>query len=486
MLNLFTNDGSKNELEELKYCISELNKNNIKYTVNTINSSLLMEINDKVKSLIEETKVIARRKGYYIAITGGFVRDLFLRRSSKDVDFIVFKGDLTDLTETLSIKLNAKIGKMSNKTLTTQLRFSDDIIFEFNETRTERYETNSRVPTVNRGSLIEDLYRRDFTINALLMIDDKCIDIFDGLKDLSNKLIQTTREPAIVFKEDYLRMFRAIRFACELDFEIAEYVKEGIMLNVNRILNVHKERILHELQLSLKANETKTFDLMVELKLMQVLFPEVVDKQLDPKVYRVNTVYDKIKAKFAYLKRNNNIDNINVFLATILMEMKNTHKDDLNARIYELDKIKSKLKSMKFSKKDIWTILLMIKYSKIIFHFAEMSGMSVLDKRLFLQDVGEQINNIIALNLAENEVKMNKNEFLEHIIDELRELQKNKELIFVNPAISGSDIKELFNVEGHRIKELKDALILAIMGEKIQNTREECINFLKQYIANGV
>ncbi|MHA1304936.1 MAG: CCA tRNA nucleotidyltransferase [Candidatus Heimdallarchaeaceae archaeon] len=465
-------------LSDFEWCIKELQKHQIDYSVHTIAPETMNLIEREVLEKINQVRKIAKKLNCSIGIIGGFVRDLLLKKPSKDVDFVVFRGDLNELTNRISTELYAKIGKMSNLTLTTQVRFENNIVFEFNATRKEKYEGFSRLPKVEKGNIVDDLYRRDFTINALIMFEDKYIDIFNGTTDLQNKIIQTTREPKVVFAEDYLRMFRAVRFACSLGFQIEKKVKEGIKQNIRRILDVPHERILEELKLSLEADAKRAFDLMVELKILSTLFPEITNKKLDPLTYTFSRVYDKIGAKLDYLQTKRNVKDVSTLLSVIMMEMCSEDKNnDSEQSKTSAVTIKHKLREMKLSNKEIAKILTLAKYHSFLFKFADYSS-GILEKRLFLRIVDKELDEIIDLNLAENHVRKMKKE-LEPIIKDLRELSKKPDLIFVKPILNGHEIQHLFGIQGQEIGELKEALRMAIMKEEIPNTKEACINYIK-------
>ncbi|MCK4845915.1 MAG: CCA tRNA nucleotidyltransferase, partial [Candidatus Heimdallarchaeota archaeon] len=300
-------------------CIDELKKNNITAKIHEISDKNLQIIDSAVQDKIESVYKIASQAGGAIGVIGGFVRDLLLGNASHDVDFVVFQGNINKLTELIGHELNGKIGKMSNQTLTTQIRFPDGIIFEFNSTRKEHYEHPSRMPIVEKGTLVDDLFRRDFTINAFIMFGNKYIDVFDGTNDLQNLIIQTTREPTVVFREDYLRMFRAIRFSCMLNFEIDKRVKEGIRKSVEHLKFVPHERILDELKSSISSNPLRAFRLMVDLNIFETIFPEIKNYPLEKSSFLPDTVWKKIEQKLRYML-DNKITDSTFLIAVILLE----------------------------------------------------------------------------------------------------------------------------------------------------------------------
>ncbi len=154
---------------------------------------------------------------------------------------------------------------------------------EFVGARKESYSEDSRKPFVESGSLEEDQYRRDFTINALavsLQRDDYglLLDPFSGLKHLEEKIIQTPLDPDRTFSDDPLRMMRAIRFASQLHFEIHPETLNSIANNCKRIEIVSRERIIIELEKILLSNKPSMgLDLLYKTGLLSYILPELVD-----------------------------------------------------------------------------------------------------------------------------------------------------------------------------------------------------------------
>lgn len=211
--------------------------------------------------------------GYEAYIVGGSVRDSIIG---------------TCLPKDYDITTNAlpeEIIKLFDKTVPTGIKHGTVTVMingEGYEVTTYRidgeYLDNRRPECVTFvSSLKEDLARRDFTINALAFNDDKgIVDYFNGTKDLDDKIIRAVGEPSKRFKEDALRMLRAIRFSAKLSFDIEEKTLDAIKTNAHLILNVSNERIRDELcKILLSNNTTKALKLLEESNLLKFILPEL-------------------------------------------------------------------------------------------------------------------------------------------------------------------------------------------------------------------
>ncbi len=212
-------------------------------------------------------------------VIGGFVRDLILGTPSKDIDIVVV-GDGPKLAEDTAAILRVKTVNIFKNYGTAHFRYKD-LDVEFVGARKESYESHSRKPHTEKGTLKDDQNRRDFTINALALnlhpdhFGD-LVDPFNGIDDLEKGIIRTPLEPAITFSDDPLRMLRAIRFATRLDFKIEGKCLKAIEEQAHRIEIISKERIADELnKIILTKTPSRGFKLLQMTGLLPYFFPEM-------------------------------------------------------------------------------------------------------------------------------------------------------------------------------------------------------------------
>ncbi|MGD9930618.1 MAG: CCA tRNA nucleotidyltransferase [Mangrovibacterium sp.] len=222
----------------------------------------------------------ADKLGQECFVIGGFVRDLFLKRESKDID-VVTLGSGIQLAQQVAKRLGPKTPVSVFKNFGTAMIKTNDLEVEFVGARKESYQPDSRKPLVEDGTLDDDQKRRDFTINALaIRLNQKhygeLVDPFNGIDDLNNRIIRTPLEPGITFSDDPLRMLRAIRFATQLHFIIEEKTLQAIAENKERISIISKERIVEELnKIILSDKPSKGFRLLDKTGLLKLIFPEL-------------------------------------------------------------------------------------------------------------------------------------------------------------------------------------------------------------------
>ena len=232
------------------------------------------------KTLIEAVKDY----GHPAYVVGGYVRDMILRRRTKDIDIVVI-GSGIELAEIYAAKIgHGAKAKVFKNFGTAMVKYKDqeEWIVEFVGARKESYRADSRKPIVEDGTLEDDQDRRDFTINTLaLSLNEEDIgsllDPFGGFKDLEAGLIQTPLEPDRTYSDDPLRMMRAIRFATQLNFVIEKGSFESIRRNAERITIISRERINDELEKIIMTSKPSVgFQLLFDSGLLKIIFPEFV------------------------------------------------------------------------------------------------------------------------------------------------------------------------------------------------------------------
>ena len=216
-------------------------------------------------------------------VIGGYVRDCFLGRQSKDIDIVV-EGSGIELAEAVGAKVRSNVSVFKNYG-TAMLRFKG-IEVEFVGARKESYNRDSRKPVVEDGTLQEDQMRRDFTINAMAFSLQKedygaLVDPFGGIRDLAAGVIRTPLDPDVTFSDDPLRMVRAIRFVTRLSteenqFKIVPEALESIRRNRGRMEILSKERIVEELNKMLVSEKPSIgFRLLDETGLLDMILPQL-------------------------------------------------------------------------------------------------------------------------------------------------------------------------------------------------------------------
>jgi poly(A) polymerase len=238
------------------------------------------ELNHPIFQIVSEE---SQKLGFQTFVVGGFVRDIFLKRASKDVDFVTVGSGIELATAVRNRLKKAHLSVFKNFG-TAQLK-TDDWEFEFVGARKESYNRNSRKPKVEDGTFEDDIYRRDFTINALAISLNapkygEIIDLFGGVEDLKKGLIRTPLDPKITFSDDPLRMLRAARFATQLNFTLVPETLEALKTESHRLSIISQERITDELQKIIKsAKPSIGFTLLFDTKLLHLFFPEMVRLQ---------------------------------------------------------------------------------------------------------------------------------------------------------------------------------------------------------------
>lgn len=429
---------------------------------------------------------------------GGYVRDIFLERNSKDIDIVTI-GKGIDLATALHKKLGEGSHLSTFKNFgTAQVKYNE-LEIEFVGARRESYNRDSRKPIVEDGTLEDDQNRRDFTINALAIGVSKqnfgkLLDPFDGLKDLENKILRTPLDPNITYSDDPLRMMRAIRFATQLNFTIHPDSLKAITTNKERINIVSKERISDELNKIIVAPiPSLGFKLLFDTGLLHIIFPEMVKLQgvetINGQSHKDN-FYHTLEVLDNTAKKS---DNLWLRWAAILHDIaKPATKrfeeghgftfhghEDRGARM--VPKIFTNLKLPLNEKMKYVQKLVELHLRPIVLAKTEVTDSAV---RRLLFEAGDEIDDLMLLCESDITTK-NPNKVKRYMLNfevvrkKLVELEEKDKIRNWQPPISGEDIMKLYNLSpGKEIGILKNSLKDAILDGEVENNYESAKKFL--------
>jgi poly(A) polymerase len=191
---------------------------------------------------------VAAELGIEAYLVGGFVRDRLLGLAGRDIDTVIVGAGAEALLRSLSTRFGWSRPKLLERFGTLHVR-GDGFVVEAVRSRRERYDPESRKPDVEPGTLEEDIWRRDFTVNALCQeFSGRVLDLTRrGLDDLAAGVLRTPLDPSDTFDEDPLRMFRGARFVAQLGFRLADGVLEAMRDQAPRARILSAERIRDEL-----------------------------------------------------------------------------------------------------------------------------------------------------------------------------------------------------------------------------------------------
>lgn len=431
--------------------------------------------------------------GAEIYVAGGAVRDLILGREVKDWDFT------TNLTPEEMKKLFPKNSFCENAYGTFSIVLKDGEIFEVTTYRTEREYTDNRHPDkVEWGkTLEEDLQRRDLTINAMAISNpsalrappldkggSELIDFYGGEKDLKNRIIRTVGNPDERFGEDALRMLRAIRIACQLQFVIEEKTFESIQKNAKLINKIAGERIWKELALILMTNKPGDgIKLLKNSGLLNEIMPEILTGvDMAQKGHHIYDVF------IHSLEALNNCQSPNPVtrLAALLHDVGKpvVAKGEGEARtFYAHDVVGSRIavrigKRLRFSNKELDQLFRLVRWHM----FTVEDTQTDKAVRRFIRNVTpEYLEDMIALRRADRVGSGSKETSWRWELFKNRVIEVQKQPFTVKDLkVNGQDVMEILKIKPSRkVGEVLDALFAEVETDPSLNVREVLVEKIK-------
>lgn len=427
----------------------------------------------RLAGVIDELGGRFRAAGHELALVGGSVRDALLGRIGHDLDLTT--SALPEQTEQLVAGWADAVWAIGREFGTIGLRKGDWTI-EITTYRADSYDRQSRKPEVRFGnSLVDDLVRRDFTINAmaLLLPDKQFVDPFDGRGDLAAGRIRTPGRPEDSFTDDPLRMMRAARFASQLSgdrrIEVVPEVTEAIRAMSDRIEIVSAERVRDELvKLMLGANPRAGLQLLVDSGLADHVLPELPKLRLEvDEHHRHKDVYEhSLKVLEQAIEMEDRVDpdgpggpDFVVRFAALLHDIgkPRTRRFESGGRVtfhhHEVvgAKLASKrMRALKFSNEEIADVSRLVELH-LRFHGYGSGEWTDSAVRRYVRDAGPLLRRLHVLTRADSTTRnRRKAEALQRTYDDLEEridrLSEQEELAAIRPDLDGNEIMRILRI----------------------------------------
>ncbi|MDR7857723.1 HD domain-containing protein [Tissierella sp.] len=441
---------------------------------------MVFNIPKYVKKIIEKIE----DKGYSAYIVGGSVRDILIGKDPSDYD-VNTDALPEDIEEIFKEYRTLEVGRKFGTVVVVQ----DEGIVEVTTFRSDGEYIDGRRPeeVYFSKNLFDDLSRRDFTINAMAYNEKTgVIDYFNGINDLKKKTITTVGEPWDRFKEDYLRIMRAIRFATQLEFSIDNKTKDACRLYGEYISNISIERIREEFfKILLTKKPSYGIRLLGDINVLAIILPELIEA-IGFNQHNPNHDKDVYEHTLSVLDNTSAI--LHLRLAALLHDIGKpktfTRDDNGVGHFYGHDKLganmaKDVLQRWKSSNELIEKVTILIDK-----HMSQHDDIGEKGLKRLISKVGKE-DIFILLELQKSDrLSSNMNANIEDLLErekKIKEIIQNKEVYEKNQlAINGNDVVELGYKQGKIIGEILDYLLEEVLENPDLNERDKLIELVKE------
>jgi poly(A) polymerase len=432
--------------------------------------------------LLRLLKRAASDQGVRAWIVGGFVRDKLLGRSPVNPDVVVEGGSALELAARFAKLAGVAPPIVFERFGTAQVTLPDRLV-EFVTARAESYAPDSRKPDVRPATLDEDLSRRDFTVNTLVMdLDGNVHDrLGTGLADLEGRILRTPTEPVKTFADDPLRMLRAVRFAAQLGFEPAPNLVPAMRQMRERLVPpvVSVERTADELRKMLASERPgRALELLDEGGLLEVILPEVAAcKGVVQGGYHTHDVYGHTLLVVGLtppevLVRLGALFHDVGKPATATPDGAFTGHEHVGA-----DMAATALARLRFSQKDIDAVVTLVRlHLRPVYYSSEWSDGAI---RRLARDAGVQLERLMALARADLAASAYPHpEKLDELASRISGVLAEQPSRLTSP-VSGEDIMRALRLApGPEVGRVKERLTELVLDGEIEPSREAVLAYL--------
>jgi len=435
---------------------------------------------EEVRRLLKQA---ATELGARAWIVGGYVRDHLLGRPHPDIDVVVEEGLGFDLARRFAELAGAGEPVIFERFGTAQVTVPGHLV-EFVSARAESYVADSRKPDVRAATLDEDLRRRDFTVNTLLMDFDGNVHdpLGRGLADLDARVLRTPADPIQTFNDDPLRMLRAIRFAAQLGFELAPELLPAMRQMKDRLQSpvVSVERVADELRKMLVSERPRlALELLDQGALLEAILPEVAAcKGVKQGGYHTHDVFGHTLLAVAATPLD-----IVVRLGALFHDVGKpaTAEPDgtfVGHEVVGADIATQALERLRFSQKEIEAISTLVRlHLRPVFYSSEWTDGAV---RRLARDAGPLLGRLMALARADIAASAYPHpEKLDELQVRLDAVLSEKPSRLAAP-VDGEDIMRVRRIgPGPEVGRIKQRLTELVMDGAIEPTRDAVLAYLE-------